>query len=61
MGCVQKTGGNDGSETARNELANICDTVMGKYLEYAAAKLQQRLPLSQALISPLDPSRLVRA
>ena len=31
---------------------------MGKYLEYAANKLQQRLPLNQALIRPLNPSRL---
>ena len=51
-------GANDGSNTARNDLAEICDTVMGKYLEYAASKLQKRLPLSQALIGPLDKSRL---
>lgn len=51
-------GSNDGSDTARNDLAEICDIVMGKYLEYATLKLQQRLPLAQALISPLDSSRL---
>eukprot|EP00750_Incisomonas_marina_P026402 INCI5904.1.p1 GENE.INCI5904.1~~INCI5904.1.p1 ORF type:complete len:866 (-),score=169.27 INCI5904.1:1844-4441(-) len=51
-------GSNDGSDTARNHLDEICDTVMGKYLEYAANKLQQRLPLDQALIRPLDKSRL---
>ena len=37
-------GSNDGSNTARNDLEEICDTVMGKYLECVAIRRSRRGP-----------------